>query len=799
MRKVLMLSGMALVLASAGVASAQQAGTNTTPAPASGSVLGPNGTALLNLGFRTSWIDGDEARYERYRDLRDGLVVSGSFLNQGESSAFQLQASNVGYNDQQYRAEYNRFGKLKVTAEFNSIPLNYAYNTLTPWQDQGNNVWRLDAATRTAVQNKVAGVLGIGTNAAAYNQASVYRNLARPFEMQSRRDIIDLGLQYRLTSAVGVNLGFNTQKRGGNQPFGAAFAFNNANELPMSLDDRTTDMTAGIEWAKAGKSMLKLDWRGSKYDNEYWALEWDSPLRATDFANPNSPPTGPYDPSGYSNGNGPAFGRLALPPSNTSNTFSLTGLQRLSRKTTLNGQLAYTSMEQDEELIPWTTNTVINSAAVLAAFPHLAHLPRETAQGDIRVLSGMLNFVTRPTRNLAVDAKLRYRDRDNRTPGFDAVEYVRFDAVPEETGGITVAHDVTRTSFETGATLSPIRGNGSIRLAYILDDVKRTGRVFNAMQDNTFRVSFDTWGNRLFTVRGSVESTTRRARSTSDHEIIERLEHGGAQEALRFYDEAPLDRTAGMVNLQLTPSALFDLGLSISAGRDRYNDEGQEFGLLGSSNTAFGVNVNLYPADGVTVGGNFGYDRYQALQESRNANPFSGVAGAYESWTDVMRNWEIDNEESVKNFGLFLDLPKALPRTDIRLNYDQSTSDNEFLFGGPRIRALELNYAPTPGDAKACGATSTAPCFIPFAPVTNTWRQLSVDLTHMFNDRYGFSAGYSFDKLDIEDFATTNLADGSPRIDPLGSITTGYGNRPYAGQELTLRVIYRLQGSRPTL
>jgi hypothetical protein len=153
----------------------------------------------------------------------------------------------------------------------------------------------------------------------------------------------------------------------------------------------------------------------------------------------------------------------------------------------------------------------------------------------------------------------------------------------------------------------------------------------------------------------------------------------------------------------------------------------------------------------------------------------------------------------VKNFGLFLDLPNALPRTDIRLNYDQSMSDNEFLFGGPRIRALELNYAPTVGDAKACGATSTAPCFIPFAPVTNTWRQMRVDLTHMFNDRYGFSAGYSFDKLDIEDFATTNLADGSPRIDPLGSITTGYGNRPYAGQELSLRVIYKLQGSRPTL
>jgi hypothetical protein len=50
--------------------------------------------------------------------------------------------------------------------------------------------------------------------------------------------------------------------------------------------------------------------------------------------------------------------------------------------------------------------------------------------------------------------------------------------------------------------------------------------------------------------------------------------------------------------------------------------------------------------------------------------------------------------------------------------------------------------------------------------------------------------GYWYEKLEITDFATTNLADGSPRMDPLGAITTGYGNRPYNGSTGMVRLIF---------
>ena len=100
----------------------------------------------------------------------------------------------------------------------------------------------------------------------------------------------------------------------GTQPFGGSFAFNNGNERPVTLDDRTNDITAAVEWAKPSQGMLRFEWLGSRYKNQFLSLTWDNPLRATDFSNGKAPPLGPFDPSGYSKGSGPAFRRLALAP-----------------------------------------------------------------------------------------------------------------------------------------------------------------------------------------------------------------------------------------------------------------------------------------------------------------------------------------------------------------------------------------------------------------------------------------------------------------------------------------------------
>ena len=63
-------------------------------------------------------------------------------------------------------------------------------------------------------------------------------------------------------------------------------------------------------------------------------------------------------------------------------------------------------------------------------------------------------------------------------------------------------------------------------------------------------------------------------------------------------------------------------------------------------------------------------------------------------------------------------------------------------------------------------------------------------MRYFFTSRIGLAATYSYEKFDVTDFATIDLTPGVPRIDYLGVINTGYGNRPYKGSTGFVRLLY---------
>lgn len=776
MRKSLLLYSAALLLPLAQAAHAQQAAT-----------AGDAGwltSRWASVGFRSLSSDGDVARLERYRDFGTGALVSFGGVREQANSLLQFSASNVGYRDQQYTFSYNSYGKLKLNASFNSVPLNYGYNTLTPFKYAGNNVWTLDAATRTNVQNKVPGVLGIGTTAANYPTASVYRGLATPFAIQSRRDVANVDFKYRPTELTSLNVAFSSTHRTGNQPYGAGFAFNDVEEIPMAIDNTTNDLTTAFEWADPKVGMFRAGWAASWFSNQFQSLTWDNPLRATDFSNGKAPPTGPYDPSGYSNGNGPATGRLAMPPSNSMNAFNFSGLYKMPGRTTLNGHFVYTTMRQDEALIPWTTNTSIANSAVYTVFPGLAALPRATADAVVHAMNATVNFTTRPTDKFGFDMKYRFNDHENRTQKFDASYHVRFDAVPEDVAGLHNEHfNIRQNTIETGATWMGIPSS-TLRFGYIFDDIKRESRVFADMTDYTFRASFDSYRNQYVTVRAMLEDTRR----VGDGFIEASLEDGGAQPGLRYYDEADMHRTKGTVVFDIAARDWLNVGLTFASAKDIYGGEGHEFGLLDNANTSYNLAFDFTPSKKLSFGFNYGMDKFSSLQKARNANP-PVTTGAYDSWSDPNRDWNLDNDEDVTNAGLYLALPGVMKNTDVKISYDFSDSDNSLFFFGPRIQELITNKQVNAAAPAPCSTGQTT-CFAQLPNVTNSWSQLRFDASRMFSKTLGVGIAYWYEKFEVTDWATVNLDDGTPRIDLLGTITTGYGNRPYTGNVATLRLIY---------
>lgn len=759
MRNRVLILPAALLLATAATAGAQEpARPEPQPAPAyqaSEPAPTPLAWGAVDFGYRGTSTSGDGARYSRYSDLSDGAFTRVVLGHATDHYLFDATAYNIGYRDQQYDAGYSN-GRVTLFGGFNSIPLNYTDLATSPWNMTSENVFVLDPVIRQAVQNKTAGIVGVPQTAAQLATPSAYRAIAQHVDLSSLRQTADVGFNFDVNRSTAFNVTYTSMLRDGRQPWGASFAFNNANELPIAVDNRTNDVDANLEWT-SDRGMFKTGYNGSFFSNNVPPLVWDNPLRATN--------TVPYDPSGYTNGNGPAQGQMSMAPDNMLNAFGATGMYKLGLRSTLTGSLWYTRMSQNDALIPWTTNSAIANSTVYKSFPELAALPRSTAQARVDVVNGILNFNTRPSRYVTLSARYRYNDRIDKTPEFDAIEYVRFDAVPEETGGITEPFDIRENSLDLSAVFTPIRYT-SFKISYLYDDFARTSRAFANLTDNGFRASVDTVGNQYVTLRGMYEYSQRRGSGFNEAVITD----AGGQPDLRMFDDAERNHSRGTLMLIVTPVEMVDFNVSFGAGKDDYQIGAMEFGLQNYKTTAFTAGVDLNVPGGIVLGAEYGHDIYTANQQSRNANP-----GPDPTWTDPNRNWTLKNEEKTNTVTLFADVPKIARNANVHVAYEFSDSNNGFNFGGPRIASLA-----------AIGQ------FIPLPAVTNSWHRVTTDVQYFVTKAVGVGVSYWYEKLAVVDFATINLAGTqTPRIDYLGEISTGYGNRPYTGNTAFARVFYR--------
>ncbi len=776
MRIRLSIATAALALASATVATAQTTPAPQPAAPANGS---------LELGGLFGDTSGDAARYERYRDTRNGVFSDLKFARATDGYLFDVKAYHIGYRDQSYTLGYDN-GRLRLNAMWDSIPLNYMYGAVTPWVLDGNVLKLNDDAQRDAQNRVVSGVpcayattcSNPATATAALANRSIYNKVASSFDMQAKRETAGAELDFAISKATDVRLAFTSTSKSGTMPWAGSHAFVNANEFAAPIDNRTNDVSAGIEWANT-TSMIRLSWDASFFDNDIESIVWDNPIRLNDFTNNTSVP---WDASGYSNGNGAAQGRMALWPGNTQHVVSVTSLQKITRTTSINSTLQITRQEQDADLIPWTINKVINNAVSATNFPHLRALPRGTAEAGVDGLNALVNFTSRPSRYFSINARYRYNMRDVTTPEFDATEYVRFDAVPEEIEeGFSHQYDTTRQTLDVSGTFNT-NGYGAIKVGYGRDAFKRHGRGFSDVGEDTFRVAYDVTNFEKVSVRAGFDVSRRRGEGF----ILEGIDYetgtGGEQPGLRFYDESDRDRNRASLVFTVMPTSNSSVYFQVARGEDEYfGDEsipaGREFfGLLDAKFTTWNLGASITPSDTVTLGVNYGRDDFGSMQKSRNANPPPDA-----TWTDPARNWTLDNDEKVSTFNVFVDLIRALDNTDIRFGYDYSDSDNSFVHGGPRITSL-----------------TAAGTFIALPNVTNTWQRLSADVKYFFTTAVGVGVGYYFEKLDIHDFATIDAngsvgftdATGTPRIDYLAELMTGYGARPYKGQNAFVRLIY---------
>ena len=101
------------------------------PAPPGAGVGRSAGT--VDIGGLFTATDGDEARYERYRDLRDGAVFE--LPPQRETGSLSVRRERVArrLSRPALQRRFRAAARVNFGFQWTSLPLNYSYLTRTPF------------------------------------------------------------------------------------------------------------------------------------------------------------------------------------------------------------------------------------------------------------------------------------------------------------------------------------------------------------------------------------------------------------------------------------------------------------------------------------------------------------------------------------------------------------------------------------------------------------------------------------------------------------------------------------------
>ncbi len=609
--------GMVAMLHGAALAQTPSAGPAETP-------LDPE-LRSIDFGGRFTSVDGDEARFQRYRDLRDGAATRIRFTTERDAWLFSAHADNIGYRDQHYDAYFNRFGRIKARFDWDQIPLWISETTRTLYTTESPGVLRIDDSIQRAIQ---AGTLSLANASLA----------AVPFDVRSRRDRGLADVVYRASDDIDTHVVLSTTKREGTQPFGATFGFGNDIEVAAPIDTRSTDVSAGLEWSKRG-SLLRIGYDGSWFDNHISTLIWDNPLSAVDTTTV------------------PSQGRLDLWPSSNAQTVSGTGSVPLPWRSRASAYVSRSQWNQNDPLLPFTINTAIPAPPVA----------RSTAEAEAIVTAALGRVTSRPTSWVWLNVSYRYYDFNNRTPPLAITQFVNYDsALTTSASGTTEALSFTRGLFDAEASFTPWR-NGAFKLGYSREAVDRNFRQFATTTDQTVKASYDVTSLTFLTVRAQYLHAKRTGSGLDEDALID----AGEQTSLRQFDIADRIRNQGTLLLLATPASFVSVNVSAGGGKDD-RPEGQ-MGLADATFQTYTAEADFTPRDHVTFGISYGFERYTSLQNSRQANP-----GA--QFDDPTRNWSTDALERVHSLGANAELLDIVPRTRVRFAYDLNYDRARYLY-----------------------------------------------------------------------------------------------------------------------
>jgi MtrB/PioB family decaheme-associated outer membrane protein len=196
-------------------------------------------------------VDGNEAKFNEYRDWRDGLY--GSFHLDYESDDYFLKgaASDIGYDTQYYRLEGGIWDSFRFFLDYDEIPHNYTDDARTFYSGSGSG--GLTGSPNTDVKSWST------------------------FDYSVDRKIYGGGAKLDIVKPFYILMSASRENRNGIRPTAAegATGFGNTVELPEPVDYTTDTLKVEAGYSK-NPYFGSLSFMYSSFDNDHERLHFDN-------------------------------------------------------------------------------------------------------------------------------------------------------------------------------------------------------------------------------------------------------------------------------------------------------------------------------------------------------------------------------------------------------------------------------------------------------------------------------------------------------------------------------------------
>lgn len=633
-------------------------------------------------------VDSTSAKFEEYRDIDSGfnlpwLRIFGESADGERYVAFR--AVNAKRNDARYTLDYGVVGKYNLLVDYNKIIHRFGNDGRMLWTRTGPG--RLEIADTIQQANQAtltANRPSVNFNF-LNNLLAPYLQVAQDVDLSLVRDRTLVRFDLGKTGALSWGLEYTHENRNGTRPYGGSFGFNNATEFPEPIDYDTTGAEISGEWSTQ-KGGLRFGYRHSTFENNISTVIWDNPFRATDSTDPNA-----YTAPSASTVNGSALGFADLAADNEAGLFFLSGRGKFAGSWWAHGSFSYNTMTQDEPLLPYTLNSSIqgiNFDGSLFDPTNAANLPARNA--DNKAVVTNLTAEVGSDLGSAFDLKFRYRyyDYDNKSKRIAFPGYVRFHAVWEDIGRITVPFSYTKT--DAGAEVGwDVSKSTRVALSFNRESWDRTFREIETSDEDVLRLTVDSRPTPWLTLRGRYDTGDR----SISHYEVEAQEHSfldpGAPNnlpGLRKFDEAARKLDAYDFQAQATPGSAWSFSLGLNGRKEDYDES--EFGLIDDQIDQYHFEIGYTPGEDLNF---FLFGQ----RSDRDVFQRSRQSGATPS-TNPADDWQVDFEEITDTWGLGLNAKLAERwASEVSANWSKSDGKGDFFSppgGTPNTAVSFDNY-----------------------------------------------------------------------------------------------------------